>query len=91
MFFHCLNVDLNHSCYQLSQAEYPNFGNCYLLSSWQEWGIMCLKMFEEDKEEENSQHILVKLLPSLNYLAVLPSYVCQGLCLKIHMFSLPDA
>lgn len=53
--------------------------------------MMCLKMFEEDKEEENSLHILVKLLPSLTYLAVWPSYVCQGLCLKTHMFSLPDA
>lgn len=52
---------------------------------------MCLKTFEEDKEEENSLHILVKSVLSLSNLAVLPSYVCHGLCLKTHMFSLPKA
>ena len=51
---------------------------------------MCFKMLEEDKEEENSLHILVKLLPSLSYLTALPSYVSHGLRLKIHILSLPN-
>lgn len=54
---------------------------------------MCLKMFEENKEEENWLYILGKFLPFLSYLAVLPSHIWQnsqiGRCLKTHVFSLP--
>lgn len=35
---------------------------------------MC--QFEEDKKEENWLSVLVNLVPSLSYVAVLPSNVC---------------
>ena len=48
---------------------------------------MCLNMFEEGKEEENLLRFLGKLLPSLSYLAAMPSCMSWALSQNPRLFS----